>query len=90
MKMIKKEAWVTEKDYRKFASKQSPANYLGYTIVEKSEALGEIMEVIEQPHQLLCRLEINDKTFIRNETFIDKFDDIPQRIEFLTRKGRPM
>lgn len=61
LKMMQKEAWVTEKDYRKFASKRSPANYLGYSIIEKGVPLGEILEVIEQPHQLLCRLEVQEK-----------------------------
>ena len=32
-----------------------------YTIINNKEALGEILELIEQPHQLLCRLEIKGK-----------------------------
>ena len=34
---------------------------LGYSIINNNESLGEILELIEQPHQLLCRLEIKGK-----------------------------
>ena len=34
---------------------------LGYSIIHNTESLGEILELIEQPHQLLCRLEIEGK-----------------------------
>jgi 16S rRNA processing protein RimM len=36
-------------------------NLLGYSIVENGKALGSILEVVEQPHQLLCRIEIDGK-----------------------------
>ena len=39
----------------------TPASLLGYTIINNKEPLGEILELIEQPHQLLCRLEIKGK-----------------------------
>lgn len=61
MKLNQKETWVTEADFKKYASKSSPASLLGYTIINNNEMLGEILEVIEQPHQLLCRLEIKGK-----------------------------
>lgn len=56
-----KKVWLPEADYKKFASKNSPASLLGYTIVDKGQPLGGILEVIEQPHQVLCRLEIGGK-----------------------------
>ena len=34
---------------------------LGYAIIHNNETLGDILELIEQPHQLLCRLEIDGK-----------------------------
>jgi 16S rRNA processing protein RimM len=61
IKLGKKEIWVPEPDFKKFAAKSAPANLLGYTIVNNNESLGEILELIEQPHQLLCRLEIKGK-----------------------------
>lgn len=61
MRLTQKKVWLPEADYKKFAAKSSPAGILGYTIMEQGKPLGEILEVIEQPHQLLCRLEIRGK-----------------------------
>lgn len=61
IKLIQKEVWAEEVDFKKFAAKNSPVNLLGYTIVNNKDALGEILELIEQPHQMLCRLEIKGK-----------------------------
>ena len=61
MKLTQKEIWVPEIDFKKFAAKTAPASLLGYTIINNNESLGEILELIEQPHQLLCRLEIKGK-----------------------------
>ena len=61
IKLIQKEIWVPEVDFKKFTAKTAPASLLGYTIVNNNEPLGEILELIEQPHQLLCRLEIQGK-----------------------------
>jgi 16S rRNA processing protein RimM len=60
-KLAQKEIWVPEPDFKKFAAKSAPASLLGYTIIHQKEKLGEILELIEQPHQLLCRLEIKEK-----------------------------
>jgi 16S rRNA processing protein RimM len=61
MKLAGKQVWLTEADFKKFAAKTAPATLLGYTIINNSESLGEILELIEQPHQILCRLEIKGK-----------------------------
>ncbi len=60
-KLTQKEIWVPEVNFKKFAAKTAPASLLGYTIISNDEPLGEILELIEQPHQLLCRLEIKGK-----------------------------
>jgi 16S rRNA processing protein RimM len=76
MKLVQKDVWVSEPDFRKFAGKKSPVNLLGYSIIHKKEPLGEIREVIEQSHQLLCRLEIGDKEVLipLNEETLKKID----------------
>lgn len=61
LRLTPKEIWVPETDFKKFAAKTAPASLLGYTIINNNEPLGEILELIEQPHQLLCRLEIKGK-----------------------------
>lgn len=56
--LSQKQVWLPEADYKKYAAKSAPGNLLGYMIVEGDQNLGEILELIEQPHQLLCRIEI--------------------------------
>lgn len=75
-KLNQKEVWLNETNFKKFAAKSAPVNLLGYTIINSGEALGEILEVIEQPHQLLCRLEIKSKEVLipLNENFLLKVD----------------
>jgi 16S rRNA processing protein RimM len=61
IKLTQKQVWLPEADFKKFSSKSSPINLLGFDVVENDKVLGKIEEVIEQPHQLLCRLSINGK-----------------------------
>ena len=61
VKLTQKQVWLPEPDFKKFSAKSSPINLLGYDIVENEKVLGKIAEVIEQPHQLLCRIDLNGK-----------------------------
>lgn len=76
IKLFQKEIWLPEADFKKYAAKTAPASLLGYSIINNNEPLGEILELIEQPHQLLCRLEIKGKEVLipLNETFLIKTD----------------
>src|SRR6476646_957389 len=76
LKLAQKEVWFAEADVKKFSAKSSPINLLGYTIVNKEKPIGEIMEVIEQPHQMLCRIEVNEKEVLipLNEDTLKKID----------------
>ncbi len=60
-KLTPKEVWLTEEDFKKFAAKSSPIAMLGFSLVNDGENLGEILEVIEQPHQILCSILLNGK-----------------------------
>ncbi len=75
-KLTQKEIWLPETDFKKFAAKSAPAGLLGYVIINDNESIGEILEVIEQPHQLLCRLEIKGKEVLIpiNENTLQKID----------------
>jgi len=61
IKLVQKEVWLPDADFKKFSAKSSPVNLLGYAIIENGKPLGTIAEVIEQPQQLLCRIEISGK-----------------------------
>jgi len=55
-KITSKEVWLAENDFKKFAAKAAPISMLGFTLFDGKNSLGEITEVIEQPHQLLCSI----------------------------------
>jgi 16S rRNA processing protein RimM len=76
IRLTQKEVWLPEADFKKFAAKSSPVNLLGYTIIDDGNSIGEILEVIEQPHQLLCRLDIQGKEVLipLHEEFLQKID----------------
>ena len=59
--VLQKQVWLGEEDFDKYAAKSSPISLLGYHIINEEKDLGEILEVIEQPHQLLCRINLNEK-----------------------------
>ncbi len=81
-KLVQKEVWLPEEEMKKFSAKSSPINLLGYEIIENEESLGKILEVIEQPHQLLCRIEIKEKEALipLHEETVLKIDHKKQQV----------
>ena len=55
-KITPKEAWLEEADFKKFSAKSAPIALLGFSLIDGENDLGEIVEVIEQPHQVLCTI----------------------------------
>jgi 16S rRNA processing protein RimM len=76
IKLTQKEVWFSEADLKKFSAKSSPINLLGYTIINDENPIGEILEVVEQAHQILCRIEIKKKEVLipLNENTLHKID----------------
>ncbi len=60
-KLTPKEVWLTEADFKKFAAASSPIALLGFRMINGSEDIGEILEVIEQTHQVLCTILLDGK-----------------------------
>jgi 16S rRNA processing protein RimM len=60
-KLLRKEVWITEKDFLKYAHTSAPASLVNFHLINEGVDLGEITEVIELPHQLLCKIHINNK-----------------------------
>ena len=75
-KLVQKEIWLLEIDFKKFAAASAPISLLGFTLINEEEDLGEILEVIEQPHQVLCKILIKNKEALIpiHEEFLDKID----------------
>jgi 16S rRNA processing protein RimM len=60
-KVLKKEAWISQADFIKLANSSAPASLVNFHLINEGADLGEIIEVIELPHQLLCRVNIQNK-----------------------------
>jgi len=59
--LLQKQAWLPEEEFAKFAGKSAPIALVGYHVVHDGTDLGEILEIIEMPHQLLGRIVVNGK-----------------------------
>jgi 16S rRNA processing protein RimM len=62
--VLKKELWLPETDFKKFAAAASPISLLGFTVYDKGKPLGEVIEVIEQPQQVVCKIIIDHKEIL--------------------------
>lgn len=75
-KLTPREVWLAEEDFKKFAAVASPISLLGFHIISNASDLGEILEVIEQPHQVLCSIMLDGKEALIpvHEDSLDKVD----------------
>lgn len=80
-KLTPKEVWITEADFKKFAAQSSPIAMLGFSLINDGKDLGEILEVIEQPHQLLCAILLDGK-----EALIPLHEESLEKIDKKNRK----
>ncbi|MGK2863891.1 MAG: ribosome maturation factor RimM, partial [Chitinophagaceae bacterium] len=89
MKLTQKVVWMTEADFKRYAAKTAPASLLGYSIINENDLLGQILEVIEQPHQLLCRLEIQNKEVLipLHEHFVQKINHRKKEVHIILPDG---
>lgn len=60
-RVVQKEVWFSEEDFERFAGRSAPISMVGFRLFDGSSDLGEILEVIEQPHQVLCRIDLSGK-----------------------------
>lgn len=60
-KLTQKEIWLTEEDFNRYAAKTASISLLGYHLINEGVDIGEIQEVIEQPHQVICRIDLEGK-----------------------------
>ena len=59
--LAQKEVWLREADFTRLAAASSPVSLLGFHLIDGDVDLGEVVEVIEQPLQVLCKLIIRGK-----------------------------
>ena len=80
-KFVKKEVWLLENDFKKFSGSSAPISLLGFMVINENDELGEVVEVIEQPHQVLCKIILNGK-----EALIPVHEDSLEKIDKKNRK----
>lgn len=74
--LSQKEVWILKADFDRYAAKSSPISLLGYTMIDAGEEIGEIIEVIEQPLQVLCKIMYNG-----NEALIPIHEESLKKID---------
>ena len=80
-KLTPKEVWLTEADFKKYSADSSAIALLGFSMIHEGINLGEIIEVIEQPHQILCTIMLDGK-----EALIPIHEASLEKIDKKTRK----
>lgn len=75
-KLTPKEVWLAADDFKKHSAAAAPITMLGFSLINEGENLGEIVEVIEQPHQLLCAILLDGKEALIpiHEASLEKID----------------
>jgi 16S rRNA processing protein RimM len=80
---------LLEADVKKSASVSAPISLLGFAMYEKKKLLGKVMEVIEQPTQLLLGIDMQGKEVLVpiNETTLERIDHKNQKIFVVLPEG---
>ncbi len=75
-KFIRRDVWLKEEEVQTHTGKNNPISWVSYHIVDQGKDLGPVLEVIEQRHQILCRIEVNGKEVLIpiNEQTLIKVD----------------
>ncbi|HEY8733313.1 MAG TPA: 16S rRNA processing protein RimM, partial [Puia sp.] len=53
-KYIRRDVWLKEEEIQTHTQKNNPIAWVGYHVIDQGNDLGPVLEVIEQPHQILC------------------------------------
>jgi 16S rRNA processing protein RimM len=81
-RIMQKRVWLPQAEFEKYVTKTAPIMMLGFHIINEGADLGEILEIIEQPHQLLCRIDLNGKEALIpvHEDFLLKIDQKKKQV----------
>ncbi len=75
-RLISKQVWLLDADFRRLAGTNSPISLLGYQLFNEGDLIGKVEEVIEQPHQLLIKT-----TYKGNEALIPLHDETLEKVD---------
>jgi 16S rRNA processing protein RimM len=75
-RLVQKEVWLLKKDFDKYAATSSPISLLGFMMINEGKEIGEVIEVIEQPLQVLCKI-----IYLGNEALIPIHEESLEKID---------
>jgi 16S rRNA processing protein RimM len=81
--------WLLDEDFRKLAGKTAPISLLGFRLINEGEDIGPIEEVIEQPHQVLLRIDLEGKEALipLHEETLEKIDHAKKQVHVTLPDG---
>ncbi len=88
-KLRQKEVWLTEADFQKYSAKSAVISLLGYHLIDEGINRGAILEIIEQPHQMLARIDLNGKEALipLHEQSLQKIDKKNKQVHVILPDG---
>ena len=75
-RLNQRNVWLLKADFEKYAAKASAISMLGYKMINNGEYIGDVIQVIEQPMQVLCMIMYKD-----NEALIPIHQDTLKKID---------
>jgi 16S rRNA processing protein RimM len=80
--LLKKRVWLPASQARSLTSRNAPISLLGYMVVADGKELCKVLEVIEQPHQILLRGEVTGKEVLLplNESTLVEIDQVGLKV----------
>ena len=88
-KLVQKQVWLLDADFRRLAGNASPISLLGFQLHDNGEIIGIIEEVIEQPHQVLLKITYkgNEALIPLHAETIDKIDRKQKEVHLFLPDG---
>lgn len=88
-RLVSRNIWVTDVDFRSLVGKSAPIALLGYTLFNQGDLLAPIEEVISQPHQILLRITLKGKEALipLHEASLDKIDHEKKQVHVILPDG---
>lgn len=82
-RLTTRNVWLLDADFRKLAGKTAPISLLGFEVItDEDENLGPVQEVIEQPHQVLLRVDLAGKEALipLHQETLDRIDHTKKQV----------
>jgi 16S rRNA processing protein RimM len=88
-KLRQKEVWFTEEAFQKYSAKSSIMSLLGFHLIDEGIDRGAILEIIEQPHQMLARIDLDGKEALipLHQETLQKIDKKKKQVHVVLPEG---